>query len=992
MRTRLGAASPAGGAILPPAIEFPSQRRERVDWHKLASVDLHDLASGCSIEFLQENLSHVAFCDAESEFDLGTMAGQRSLLKMFRLAQLIIQYLFLSQDYMESQLQQAQEDAQQVMEKYQQVKSKLLEQVEEAKKMKMTNKSMRETVKYVNSFALANGIFQSLKCPLCTKAFRGQDFLQAHLWRKHPQQANVVTIPQVPPVAIGETCPGPTATVDKKYYGGPHSDATPLQSVPTQTSKTNDVESYRIIEMEKKFNALNDNFSKFMQNMEEQKRTLEKENERRQEEVKKAWEDKSHMEQEYKAELEKLNQQINHLQRPRQEKSNSVDVDRFVALIKQQESEIKNLQLQIENQLKTKVEELGDAHQSEPAIAGLSEELNALRKQLSEQRKSHKRSLNEMKESMRSEYEKALDEEKNKLKVMMQDLTKQETPVKAISQKPPPSPKTPSIRRSKPSTPPTPNRSTKPSVASLDSPDSPAMRSPALPGRNAQGTSHSYQMDAEDTDDDTEDSETDTSRWTQATTKITQLQVVSPDPRANIALEPNILKKAGDGTPDSENSSFESSEDEDEEANGSSESLKLETLLRDNPQLWEQMKSATSEVLAKKLSSLGLEGSVRGIKTEVLTSCLSQLRKERRKYEEKYEGFLDLRKRLENEVNVKADEKIENVGDISGVQPITETVKKKGLQAGMLSRVVKNVKSKVRERSKSITSTMSKTSMSVKSGVKDMFNASARPTEDIKVVTENRKVSLTKSKQDNDSSSDTESEESSSSSAQIEVHNETSKSVTRNLFGSSEPLEVVAAASPSGSGARPKQRNYFDNKTYGQVEKDSSDSEWDSEPEYENMKKEPPVRSDSLAKYPGELLQDASSAAHNNSWDSVQDSKPIKLKKPQGEMVSNLSRTIELQLSGRRKTNMAGAVDVMSSGERDTSGTYLQVPGSTSSPHVSRQQSVSDSSNTVRSSMWGSLEDMKDNQKKPQSRPSGGSKAVIHSWDSEDDLDISEIE
>lgn len=121
MRTRLGATSPAGGASLPPAVEFPSQRRERVDWHKLASVDLHDLASGCSIEFLQENLSHVAFCDAESEFDLGTMSGQRSLMKMFRLAQLIIQYLFLSQDYMESQLQQAQEEAQQVTEKYQQV-------------------------------------------------------------------------------------------------------------------------------------------------------------------------------------------------------------------------------------------------------------------------------------------------------------------------------------------------------------------------------------------------------------------------------------------------------------------------------------------------------------------------------------------------------------------------------------------------------------------------------------------------------------------------------------------------------------------------------------------------------------------------------------------------------------------------------------------------------------------------------------------------------
>lgn len=114
--------SPSGGITNPSGVEFPSQRKERIDWHKLASIDLRDLTTGCPIEVLQENLTQVAFCDAEAEFDLGTVAGQRNLLKMFRLSQLTVQYLFMSQEFMETQLKEAQEEAQQVSEKYQQVR------------------------------------------------------------------------------------------------------------------------------------------------------------------------------------------------------------------------------------------------------------------------------------------------------------------------------------------------------------------------------------------------------------------------------------------------------------------------------------------------------------------------------------------------------------------------------------------------------------------------------------------------------------------------------------------------------------------------------------------------------------------------------------------------------------------------------------------------------------------------------------------------------
>ena len=114
--------SPLGEPFIPMTTEFPSQRKERIDWFKLAAIDLHELnSSGCSIEILQDNLSHVTFCEANTEFDLQTKSGQKSLLKMFRLAQLLLQYMFISQEYMENQMHNLQAEMNVLLQKYEEV-------------------------------------------------------------------------------------------------------------------------------------------------------------------------------------------------------------------------------------------------------------------------------------------------------------------------------------------------------------------------------------------------------------------------------------------------------------------------------------------------------------------------------------------------------------------------------------------------------------------------------------------------------------------------------------------------------------------------------------------------------------------------------------------------------------------------------------------------------------------------------------------------------
>ena len=59
--------------------------------------------------WLQENLNHIAFGEPGLEIDLDDAAGRKNLMKLFRIAQLIIQYLFISQEFMEKQLEESQQ-------------------------------------------------------------------------------------------------------------------------------------------------------------------------------------------------------------------------------------------------------------------------------------------------------------------------------------------------------------------------------------------------------------------------------------------------------------------------------------------------------------------------------------------------------------------------------------------------------------------------------------------------------------------------------------------------------------------------------------------------------------------------------------------------------------------------------------------------------------------------------------------------------------------
>ena len=877
--------------------------------------------------------------------------------------------------------------------------------------MKVTNKNMRETVKQINSFALANGIFQALRCPQCHKTFRSRDFLQSHVWRKHPNQAASITIPQATPTVVTSSISPTHITLvpSSGNNNGPNASIPLLQAAPVASTttevktndlqassnilspsapaKVNDVDSYRLNEVERKCDSMSDNLLRLFRELEEQKKVLEADHSRKQEEVKKAWEEKKNMEEYYELQLEKLHKQVSQLQN-----SNIDQVapkDDLRELVRRQEEEVKRLHDQIQSHAaENRVEEITSLDD----VDGLSEELQGLRNQLRAQERTHKKSLKDMQESLQRSYQKALDSEKDRLKDMMKDIAHKEASSSSavIPHKPPPSP---TANKSK--KPPTPNLATKPSGITHVVESLPSTSESSREGRATPQPRHSltrvtqpqpHHMDVDDTETESESkSETDTSYWNQNDLKVKHLQISSSKEKDKAR---NLNKHSKTFSQLVSESSQESMEEDESrtESELSSESLRLDALLRDNPHLWGQMKEATSEVLASRLSSLGIDPSSRGIKTDTLTSCLSHLRKERKTLERKHYSFHDLRKRIENEVRTKVDDKIDNVDDLSD-QPLSGSIlDNKRRSPGVLSRMVKNVHSKVKERSKAISTSVSKGRESVQAGVRDIFQAGGKGTDDVQVMSGSRgkvidagEEESSEEEEEEDSSEESEVE---SSSAKVDVHNETMRSVKRNLF-------TGGSSVASGSGTRPKHSSgYFDNRTYGgEGEEEDSETGWDSEPEYENMKEEPPKRSDSLhlSLDPADLH-----TTPRDTWQPAPDTHPIKVKRPSGEKVSGLTRTIEMQLSGRKKSKLAGAVDITKSFEVSSGGGEGRAGSARTSPFSTQDlQSVSESSNTIGNSMWGSGE-VRTGVKEPP-RPST-SRARIHSWDSEEDLDVSDLE
>lgn len=131
---------PAGlamsGASIPTPFKFRT-RRESVDWRQINAIDVERVAGELDFQMLQEHIAGVTFCNLEGERCLNCQSHvDPALLKLFRLAQLTIEYLLHSQDCLALRLQAAEEQLQTEAKEKQHLQLHLQKQIQDTKSLK----------------------------------------------------------------------------------------------------------------------------------------------------------------------------------------------------------------------------------------------------------------------------------------------------------------------------------------------------------------------------------------------------------------------------------------------------------------------------------------------------------------------------------------------------------------------------------------------------------------------------------------------------------------------------------------------------------------------------------------------------------------------------------------------------------------------------------------------------------------------------------------
>ncbi|XP_054838080.1 cilium assembly protein DZIP1L [Eublepharis macularius] len=175
-------ASPGG---IPP-FKFQS-RRDTIDWRRFSAIDVERVARELDLTTLQENINSITFCNLDAEkCPYCQQPVDPVLLKVLKMAQLIIEYLLHSQEYLSMSLALQEERQQTALDELGRVKHNLDKQAEELRSIKEESRRRKKMIS-TQQLLLQAGANNYHKCQLCDKSFMNYSYLQAHMQRRHSE-------------------------------------------------------------------------------------------------------------------------------------------------------------------------------------------------------------------------------------------------------------------------------------------------------------------------------------------------------------------------------------------------------------------------------------------------------------------------------------------------------------------------------------------------------------------------------------------------------------------------------------------------------------------------------------------------------------------------------------------------------------------------------------------------------------------------------------
>ncbi|XP_026157950.1 cilium assembly protein DZIP1 isoform X2 [Mastacembelus armatus] len=166
-------------------------RRESVDWRRINAVDVDLVVSQLDVDALQEHISTVTFCSLDGERCQRCQSPvDPALVKLFRLAQLTVEWLLHCQEFLTLNLRAAEDRLAAAGRERDQL---LAQQKKQDEKVKMLTTELKQRKKVIRTqqSLLTPRIMSSQKCPYCDKSFLNTSFLQNHMQRRHPDEYEI---------------------------------------------------------------------------------------------------------------------------------------------------------------------------------------------------------------------------------------------------------------------------------------------------------------------------------------------------------------------------------------------------------------------------------------------------------------------------------------------------------------------------------------------------------------------------------------------------------------------------------------------------------------------------------------------------------------------------------------------------------------------------------------------------------------------------------
>nr|XP_012643200.1 zinc finger protein DZIP1L isoform X2 [Microcebus murinus] len=183
--TAEGLSSPIFGAYAFPIFKF-QPRRESMDWRRISTLDVDRVIRELDVATLQENITGVTFCNLDRE--VCSRCGQPvdpALLKVLRLAQLIIEYLLHCQDCLSASIAQLEARLQASLGQQQRGQQELGRQADELKGVREESRRRRKMISTLQQLLMQTGSHSYHMCHLCDKTFMNATFLRGHIQRRH---------------------------------------------------------------------------------------------------------------------------------------------------------------------------------------------------------------------------------------------------------------------------------------------------------------------------------------------------------------------------------------------------------------------------------------------------------------------------------------------------------------------------------------------------------------------------------------------------------------------------------------------------------------------------------------------------------------------------------------------------------------------------------------------------------------------------------------